>query len=47
LVLNDFGARVPAAALLRIGKYLRNTPRFRTLAEVETYLREIYAPFGP
>src|SRR4029079_2356004 len=47
LVLNDFGARIPAAALLRIGKYLRNTPRFPTLAEVETYLREIYAPFGP
>ena len=47
LVLNDFGARVPAAALQRIGNYLRNTRRFRTLAEVETYLREIYAPFGP
>jgi len=47
LVLNDFGARVPAAALQRIGNYLRNTRRFHTLAEVETYLREIYAPFGP
>jgi pimeloyl-ACP methyl ester carboxylesterase len=47
LVLNDFGARVPAAALRRIADYLRNTRRFRTLAEVETYLREIYAPFGP
>jgi len=38
LVLNDFGARVPAAALLRIGNYLRNTPALHTLAEVETYL---------
>ena len=47
LVLNDFGARVPAAALRRIADYLRNTRRFRTLTEVETYLREIYAPFGP
>ena len=46
LVLNDFGARVPAAALQRIGNYLRNTLHFLTLAEVETYLREIYAPFG-
>ena len=46
LVLNDFGARVPAAALLRIAGYLRNTPRLRTLTEVENYLREIYAPFG-
>jgi pimeloyl-ACP methyl ester carboxylesterase len=47
LVLNDFGARVPAAALQRTGGYLRNTPTFRTLTEAETYLREIYAPFGP
>jgi len=47
LVLNDFGARVPVAALQRISNYLRDTRRFRTLAEVETYLREIYAPFGP
>jgi pimeloyl-ACP methyl ester carboxylesterase len=47
LVLNDFGARVPTAALQRIANYLRNTRRFRTLREVETYLREIYAPFGP
>jgi len=46
LVLNDFGARVPAAALQRIGTYLRSTPTFRTLQEVEAYLREIYAPFG-
>ena len=46
LVLNDFGARVPAAALQRIGSYLRNIQRFRTLVEAETYLREIYAPFG-
>ncbi len=46
LVLNDFGARVPAAALQRIASYLRNTQRFRTLTEVENYLREIYAPFG-
>jgi len=46
LVLNDFGARVPAAALQRIGNYLRTTPSFCTLTEVETYLRAIYAPFG-
>src|SRR4029077_152922 len=47
LVLNDFGARVPAAALQRIGSYLRDIRTFRTLTEAETYLREIYAPFGP
>jgi len=47
LVLNDFGARVPVAALRRISNYLRDTRRFRTLVEVEAYLRDIYAPFGP
>ena len=47
LVLNDFGARVPAVALQRIGNYLRRTPTFRTLTEAEMYVREIYAPFGP
>ena len=46
LVLNDFGARVPAAALQRIGSYLRTAHDFGTIEEVESYLREIYAPFG-
>ena len=46
LVLNDFGARIPVAALQRIGRYLRTAHAFATLAEVEAYLREIYAPFG-
>ena len=47
LVLNDFGARVPVAALQRIADYLRRAHPFATLAEVEAYLRDIYAPFGP
>ena len=46
LVLNDFGARVPVRALQRIGGYLRRAHPFATLAEVEAYLREVYAPFG-
>jgi pimeloyl-ACP methyl ester carboxylesterase len=46
LVLNDFGAMVPAAALQRIGNYIRIDRMFQTVAEVEAYLREIYAPFG-
>lgn len=46
LVLNDFGARVPVAALKRIGAYLRRAHPFTSLTEVEAYLREIYAPFG-
>jgi pimeloyl-ACP methyl ester carboxylesterase len=46
LVLNDFGARIPVAALQRIGRYLRTAHPFATIGEVEAYLREIYAPFG-
>ena len=46
LVLNDFGARVAARALRRIGGYLRRRGSFATLDEVEAHLREIHAPFG-
>jgi pimeloyl-ACP methyl ester carboxylesterase len=46
LVLNDFGARVSAAGLRRIGGYLARTWRFKTLEEVEAHLREALAPFG-
>jgi pimeloyl-ACP methyl ester carboxylesterase len=46
LVLNDFGARVPVAALQRIANYLRRAHPFATLTEVEAYLRDIYEPFG-
>ena len=47
LVLNDFGARVSATALRRIGTYLRKEWRFTSMAEAEAHLREIHAPFGP
>src|SRR5438552_5400404 len=46
LVLNDFGARVAAAALHRIAEYLRVERKFASIAEVEAYLREIHAHFG-
>jgi pimeloyl-ACP methyl ester carboxylesterase len=46
LVLNDFGARVSAAALRRIGNYLTRSWRFASVDEVETHLREAHAPFG-
>jgi pimeloyl-ACP methyl ester carboxylesterase len=46
LVLNDFGARVSAAALRRIGSYLTRSWRFASIDEVETHLREVHAPFG-
>ena len=46
LVLNDFGARVSAAALRRIGSYLAKGWRFRSMEEMEAHLRDIHAPFG-
>jgi pimeloyl-ACP methyl ester carboxylesterase len=46
LVLNDFGARVSAASLRRIGTYLRQDWRFAAVEEAEAHLREIHAPFG-
>lgn len=46
LVLNDFGARVSAAALRRIGVYLTRSWRFASVEDVEAHLREIHAPFG-
>jgi len=46
LVLNDFGARVSAASLQRIGAYLRRDWRFASIDEAEGHLREIHAPFG-
>lgn len=48
LVLNDVGARIPAAALARIGAYLAAAPAvFADLTAVEAYLARVHAPFGP
>jgi pimeloyl-ACP methyl ester carboxylesterase len=46
LVLNDFGARVSAAALRRIGGYLTRTWKFESIDALEMHLREALAPFG-
>ncbi len=46
LVLNDFGARVSAAALRRIGNYLVKRWRFASMRELEAHLREVHAGFG-
>ena len=47
LVLNDIGPFVPAAALRRIASYLAEVPAsFEGVAEIETYLRRVHAPFG-
>lgn len=47
LVINDIGPLVPKAALERIVSYVGNDPRFSSMGELDTYLQEIYAPFGP
>jgi len=47
LVLNDVGTVIPKAALERIGAYVGQDPRFRTIEELEAMLRIVCAPFGP
>ncbi len=47
LVVNDVGPLIPKASLERIAMYVGKDPRFKTLAELEGYVRTVSAPFGP
>ena len=47
MVMNDVGPLIPKAALERIAGYVGDDPHFSDLQELDEYLREIYAPFGP
>ncbi len=47
LVVNDVGPLIPKASLARISAYVGRDPRFKTFAELETYVRQVSAPFGP
>ncbi|MDB5809127.1 MAG: Alpha/beta hydrolase [Betaproteobacteria bacterium] len=47
LVVNDVGPLIPKASLERIATYVGKDPRFKTLVELETYVRAVSAPFGP
>jgi len=47
LVLNDVGALIPWGALFRMKGYITRGRRFTAPEEVEAYLREVCAPFGP
>jgi pimeloyl-ACP methyl ester carboxylesterase len=47
LVLNDVGPFISWGSLYRLKGYVAGGATFRDLAEVETYLREACAPFGP
>lgn len=46
LILNDVGARIPLAALQRIGGYVGQDRQFASLEEAEAEFRIIAAPFG-
>lgn len=46
LVVNDVGAFVDKAALIRIADYVGKDPLFADLDALESYLREVHAPFG-
>jgi pimeloyl-ACP methyl ester carboxylesterase len=47
LVVNDVGPLIPKASLERLAAYLGTDPRFKTYEELEAYVRQISAPFGP
>lgn len=47
LVLNDVGTVVPKAALERIAAYVGKDLRFKTIEELEGYVRAVSAPFSP
>ena len=47
LVVNDVGPVIEPVALARIAEYFGTDPTFATYAEIDRYLRQISAPFGP
>jgi pimeloyl-ACP methyl ester carboxylesterase len=47
LVLNDVGAFISWGSLYRLKGYVAGGGEFRSLADVEAYLRDACAPFGP
>jgi pimeloyl-ACP methyl ester carboxylesterase len=47
MVMNDVGPLIPRAALERFASYVGDDPHFSSMQELDAYLHEIYAPFGP
>jgi len=47
LVLNDVGALIPWSALFRMKGYITRGRSFKSVDEVEAYVRNVCAPFGP
>ncbi len=46
LVVNDIGPFLPKAALVRLAQYVGLDPLFPDRVAGETYLRQVFAPFG-
>ncbi|RAU21543.1 alpha/beta hydrolase [Paramagnetospirillum kuznetsovii] len=46
LVINDIGPRPNPAAVTRIRAYVTARPSFANMRDFETFLRQIYLPFG-
>jgi pimeloyl-ACP methyl ester carboxylesterase len=46
LVINDIGPRPNPVAMTRIRAYVTARPSFANMRELETFLRQIYMPFG-
>lgn len=46
LVLNDIGPELAAPAVARIRAYAGQPPAFATVAELEVFFRQVYAPYG-
>jgi pimeloyl-ACP methyl ester carboxylesterase len=47
LVINDIGPMMPRDGVVRISRYMAEMPTvFASLADAESYLREVLAPFG-
>jgi pimeloyl-ACP methyl ester carboxylesterase len=46
LVINDIGPFLPKAALTRLAQYVGLDPVFSDRKQGETYLRQVFAPFG-
>lgn len=47
LIINDIGPEIPQPAIDRILTYAADLPYFGTISGAETWLRTVYAPFGP
>ncbi|MWB76895.1 alpha/beta fold hydrolase [Pseudooceanicola sp. 216_PA32_1] len=47
LLINDIGPEVPDPAIRRILDYVGDLPDFAFASQAETWLRAVYAPFGP